>query len=186
MRIPIATILGLGLLASLPASAKTDLSLSCTTRGLTPGARVWIEVEAQYQPQDAGSFRDVGPRQLSQAKHVWSFEVPQDGVVAPTSYQFTFPAEKDDPRPDRFGSIYLKTRFRIDDPRTSARQGFGEITEVTFGLPVPPGATRLSRCLRLNDQGDRLTVETAADCLDTSFDKASRSGYRVHGKAPTR
>lgn len=186
MRTPLATILGLGLLASLPAGAKTDLSLSCTTRGLTPGARVWIEVEAQYQPQDAGSFRDAGPRRSAQAKHVWSFEVPQSGTVAPTSYQFTFPAEKDVPDPDRFGSIYLKTRFKIDDPRAAARRGFGEITEVTFGLPVPPGASWLSRCLRLHEEGDRLNVETAADCLDASFDKAGRSGHRVRMKAPAR
>lgn len=187
MRNSLAIIVALGVLASLPARGETGLTLFCTTRDLPPGSQVWIEVEPQYQPQVAagpdGGFRDSAPPQAAQTKHVWSFEVPASGVVAPASHHFNFPAGKNG---TNFGSIYLKTRFKIDDPRGTRRPGYGDVTEVTLGMPVPDGATRLTRCLRLRDEGDRLTVETAADCLDETFEKARRSGNRVRMKAPGR
>ena len=172
-----------GLLAAMPIYAEGGLTLTCTTRDLAPGAHVWIEVEAQYQQQavrPSTGFRDSALRQDAAAKHVWQFEVPASGEASPESYTYQFPAGVDWTKPDHFGSIYLKTRFRIDNPHGPRRTGYGEVTEVTFGMPIPDGTPQLSRCLRLRDEGDRLTAETAADCRDSTFEKARLGGRRVH------
>jgi hypothetical protein len=185
MRRLLATLIGFGLLASIPAYAESRLKLTCTTRNLAPGAHVWIEVEAQYQQlvaggPAAGGFRDSAPRRDANARHSWQFEVPATGEVAPASYEYQFPADVDWTNSGHFGSIYLKTRFKIDNPRGPRRPGYGEVIEASFAMPVPAGAAQLSRCLRLHDEGNRLTVETAADCRDSTFDKARQGGYRVH------
>jgi hypothetical protein len=86
----------------------------------------------------------------------------------------------------QLGSIYLKTRFRIDNPAGPGRAGYGEIQEMTFGMPVPPGVTELARCVRLRQDGDRLRVEAAKDCSDFSFAQAEQSGVRVHRSPPSR
>ncbi len=191
MRKTLVVIVGFSLLAALPAQAKNGLTLTCTTRSLAPGAHVWIEVEAQYQQQvaagpAAGGFRDTAPRKSANAKHVWQFEVPANGEVTPESYEYQFPVDVDWKGSDHFGSIQLKTRFKIDNPRGPRRPGYGEVTEASFGMPVPAGSTQLSRCLRLHDEGNRLTVETAADCRESTFDKSRRGGYRVHMKPSSR
>ncbi|HYX26580.1 MAG TPA: hypothetical protein VFC23_20670, partial [Thermoanaerobaculia bacterium] len=166
------------------------LKLTCTTRNLAPGAHVWIEVEAQYQQQvaagpSAGGFRDSASRRDAKTKHVWQFEVPASGEVVPESYEYQFPADVDWASSDHFGSIHLKTRFKIDNPRGPRRPGYGEVTEASFAMPVRAGSAQLSRCLRLHDEGDRLTVETAADCRDSTF-KARQGGYRVHMRPSSR
>ena len=56
------------------------------------------------------------------------------------SYEFTFPDDVSRAQSDHFGSIYLKTRFKIDNPQGSPRAGYGEVNEMTFGMPVPAGA----------------------------------------------
>jgi len=190
MRKALATIVGLSLLAVLPVHAAGGLKLTCTTRDLAPGSHVWIEVETQYQQQvaggpSAGGFRDSAPRQEAKTKHIWQFEVPASGEVAPESFEYEFPAV-DWTNADHFGSIQLKTRFKIDDPQGSRRIGYGEIGEVTFGMPVPAGSTQLARCLRLHDEGNRLTVETAADCRASTFKAARQGGHRVHMKPSSR
>ena len=161
-----------------------------STRDLAPGAHVWIEVETQYQQQiaggpSAGGFRDSAPRREATTKHIWQFEVPASGEVAPESFEYQFPAANWTSS-DHFGSIQLKTRFKIDDARGLRRTGYGEVGEVTFGMPVPPGSTQLSRCLRLHDEGNRLAVETAADCLDSTFNAARQGGHRVQMRLSSR
>jgi hypothetical protein len=187
----LATLVSVGILAALPAFGKGGLNLACTTRNLPPGTRVWIEVEAQYQGVVAdssagGAFRDSGTLQSANGKHVWQLQVPPIGDVAPTSYELPLPAGVDQKSSDHLGSIYLKTRFKIDSPTGSRRPGYGEIQEMTFGMPVPPAGTPLARCLRLREDGDRLRVETAKDCRDSSFAQAENSGVRVHRKPPSR
>jgi hypothetical protein len=180
----LAIIIGLVLVAATPVQAGGFLTLTCTTHDLAPGAHVWIEVEAQYQGQiaagpAAGGFKDSAPRQGATTRHTWQFEVPASGEVAPESFEYQFPAA-DWASSSHFGSIQLKTRFKIDDPQGKRRVGYGEVGEVTFGMPVPAGSTQLARCLRLRDEGDRLAVETAADCSDSTFDAARQGGHRVH------
>jgi hypothetical protein len=80
------------------------------------------------------------------------------------------------------GTILLKTRFRIDDPARPHQNGYGEIIEQTFPMPAPAGISELSRCLLVRQDGDRLTVGTAADCRESTLAKAERSGIRVHKK----
>lgn len=189
MRSTLAAIGSLTLLAAIPAPAETGLTLSCTARDLSPGARVWIEVEVQYQPLAAqspseGGFKDAGPGQAARAQHVWRFEVPANGEVTPSSYRFSIPVDRNWRGSDEFAALSLKTRFKIDDSSKAGRAGYGEVTEVTFGMPAPAGVTELSRCLRLRDDGYRLMVETAGSCLDEAFDARRRSGYRVRMKAP--
>jgi hypothetical protein len=185
VRNALATLVSIGMLVAVPALGKGGLNLTCTTRGLPPGARVWIEVEARYQgvaaePSAGGAFRDSGAAQYANGKHVWQFQVPPIGEVAPASYEFQFPDSVDQKRSDHQGSIYLQTRFRIDSPTGRQRAGYGEVQEMTFGLPVPPGATQLARCLRLREDGNRLRVETAKDCRDSSFAQPDQNGIRVH------
>jgi len=191
VRKALATMIGIGMLAAIPTFGKGGLNLTCTTSNLPPGARVWIEVEAQYQgvvaePSAGGALRDSGAPQSANAKHVWQFQVPPSGEVAPTSYELPLPAGVDQKSSDHLGSIYLKTRFKIDSPTGPQRAGYGEVQEMTFGMPVPPGKTQLARCLRLREDGDRLRVETAKDCRDSSFARAEQSGVRVHMNPPSR
>ena len=181
-------IVFLTLLAAIPALGETGLTLSCTTRDLSPDARVWVEVEVQYQalaPQapSAGGFKDSGLAQAAKFKHAWQFEIPAGGEITSGSHRFSIPVDRDRKGSDEFASLSLKVRFKIDDPSKLGRPGFGEVTEVTFGMAAPAGVTELSRCLRLRDEGTRLMVETGETCLDEAFD---RSGYRVHVKPPRR
>jgi hypothetical protein len=191
MRKTLAAIAGFGLLAALAAHAKGDLKLTCTTRDLPPGTHVWVEVEARYQQQVAGGpaeggFRDASPTREVSAKHTWQFEVPASGEVTPQAFDYPLPMGANRAKADSFGSIYLRTRFKVDDPRGSKRGGYGQETEVTFGMPSPAGATELARCLRFRDEGKRLKVETAADCQDASFEKARLGANRVHMKPSSR
>jgi hypothetical protein len=187
MKKKLPTMIGVGLLsalAAMPSLAEGQLLLTCTARDLAPGSHVWIEVEAQYQEQiaagpAAGGFVDSSPRRSADAPHIWQFDVPASGQIPTETYEYRFPPDVDWTSSGHFGSIYLKTRFKIDAPG-APRPGYGEVAEVTFGMPVPAGSTRLSRCLRLRDEGDRLRVETASDCRESTFDKARTGGTRVH------
>jgi hypothetical protein len=190
MRSLLAIIVGAALLAPLSARAET-LTITCTTRGLPPGARVWIEVQPEYHelavptPDDT-TVRDSRPPVVAEAKHAWQFEVSAGGDVTPASHDFTFPAtvvwtSSDRGRggvpPRAVPSIFLRTRFRIDTPEKPPRAGYGEVQEATLGMSIPPGATEMiTRCMRLRAEGDRLAVEIAADCSDASFAKAPGDG----------
>jgi hypothetical protein len=90
----------------------------------------------------------------------------------------SIPVDVTTTEPDRFGAIYLKTRFRIDHPEARKRTGYGEVHEVTLAMSVPPGAAQLSRCLRLREEGGDLKLEIAADCRDSSFAKSAQGGSR--------
>jgi hypothetical protein len=175
------------LLAALPMRADGGLRLTCIARSLAPGARAWMEVEAQSQRMttSAGSgFTDSAPAERSGEKHVWEFQVPANGSVAPASYGFALPAGLAAPDANHFGAIYLKTRFRLDSPDVDPRAGYGEVHEVTLGVPIPPGVSQVSRCLRLREEADRLVVEMASDCSDAAFAKAARGDQRVRVQPP--
>jgi hypothetical protein len=179
------------MLVAVPSFGKNGLNLTCATRNLPPGSQVWIEVEALYQgvvadPKAGGALRDSGAPQSATAKHVWQFRVPPSGDPVPASYELQFPASFAQKSADTLGSIYLKTRFKVDTPAGPGHAGYGEIQEMTFGMPVPPGATQLTRCLRLREDGDRLRVETAKDCRDSSFTQGEQRGVRVHMNTPSR
>jgi hypothetical protein len=187
MRKPLFVSIGLVLLLGSAAQAAV-LTLSCTTRDLAPGSHVWLEVEPVSQQETAagpsrGGFRDTAqPR--SAGKHIWRFEVSASGKSAAEPFDFQFPPDLDWAKSD-LGSIYLKTRFKIDQPGAK-RPPFGELTELTLAMPVRPGATEVARCLRFHDEGQRLMVETAADCSEAAFDKASHGGYRLRMRSNSR
>jgi hypothetical protein len=183
-----ATIVGIALLAALPAPAER-LRLTCTARGLPLGAQVWIEVEPQAHeiaaptPADTRLRESRPPVAAAEGKRAWQFEVPPSGDVAPTVQDFTFPATVAWTSPSSPGqpirAIFLKTRFRIDTPGQPLRAGYGEVQEVTLAMSVPPGASEVSRCLRLRAETDRLAVESAADCSEASFTRA-QSDEQMH------
>lgn len=190
MRTTLVAFLGLTFIAALPAHGANEIDVSCMARGLAAGAQLWVEVTAQYQsltalPPARGGFRNAAQPESASGPFVWQFTVPASGEVAPTAYRFEFPVEITSAEPDHFGAIYLKTRFRIDHPQGLKRTGYGEVHEVTFATPVPPGASQLSRCLRLREEGDRFIVETAADCRDATFAKAAH-GTSLGMKMPSR
>jgi hypothetical protein len=191
VRIGLATLLGFGLLAALPAHADNGLELTCITRGLAPGATVWMDVEAQYQrvhpsrsTANRGFHNSAQPEGASD-HYVWRLTVPANGEATPGVYRFEFPVEVTSTEPDRFGAIYLKTRFRIDESGARKRAAaYGEVHEVTLAMSVPPGAVQLSRCMRLREVGDDLKLELAADCRDSSFAKSGQGGTRLHVTLP--
>jgi hypothetical protein len=129
-----------------------------------------------------GGFRDKGALQKTTAKHEWQLEVPVSGVLSPSTYRFELPASVESASRDHFGSIVLRTRFRIDDPARRHQSGYGEVIEQSFAIPAPAGATELTRCLFLRQEGDHLRVGTAADCRDSTLDRSGRSGFRASGK----
>jgi hypothetical protein len=187
MKKALFAILSFGLLAALPSYALSGLKLTCTTEGLSPGARVWLEVEPQFQATTAGDpaqggFKDAGAPEPADGKYVWQFQVPASGERASLTHRFGFPTHVALKSGAPSGSVLLKTRFRIDDPARPHHNGYGEIIEQTFAMPAPTGVTELSRCLLLRQEGDHLTVGTAADCRDSTFAKAAKSGVRIRGK----
>ena len=173
MRRELGMFLGLSVAAVLPVSAATNLKLQCVARDLTPGAHVWVEVRPEYhQTAMAQGGQDSGVLQEAKGESVWQFDVPASGQVAPISHDFTFPVDLDRTSSDPVGFIKLKTRFKVDHPAGQDKVGYGEIYEATLAMPVSAGTAPLSRCLRLREVGDKMIVETAADCLDSSFSKS--------------
>jgi hypothetical protein len=181
-------IVGIALLAALPAAAER-MRLTCTACGLPLGAQVWIEVEPQYHeivaptPADSSLRESRPPVAAAEGKRAWQLEVPPGGAVASTVQDFTFPATVDWTSPSGPGqpirAIFLKTRFRIDTPGQPPRAGYGEAQESTLAMSVPPGASEVSRCLRLRAESGRLALESAADCSEASFTRAQSDG-RMH------
>ena len=174
MRKQLGLFLGLSLAAALPAGAATSLKLQCVARDLAPGAHVWMEVRPEYHQIATQGMQDSGVLQEAKGEPVWQFDVPATGKIAPISHDFAFPVDLDRSGSDPLGVVLLKTRFRIDHPMGQEKVGYGEVYEMTLAMPVPPGTASLSRCLRLRGVGDRMIVETAADCLDASLTKSSR------------
>src|SRR5258708_25021421 len=106
MRKLLATIVGLGLLAAVPARAER-LRLSCTVRGVPRGAQAWIEVEPEQLTDYVGSLlqllaptpADSGLKESKppvgaepESKHAWRFDIPTSGEVVPASFDFNFPS----------------------------------------------------------------------------------------------
>ena len=173
MRRQLGIVLGMTLAAALPASAATSLKLQWLARDLAPGAHVWVEVRPEYhQGAMAQGGQDSGVLQEAKGESVWQFDVPTSGQVAPISHDFTFAVDLDRKSSDPVGIIKLRTRFRVDHPTGQEKVGYGEVYEAILSMPVLPGAAPLSRCLRLREAGERMIVETAADCLDASFAKS--------------
>jgi len=170
MRKRLGFFFGVCLAAVLPASAATNLKLQCLARDLTPGAHVWVEVRPEYhQAAMAQGGQESGVLQVATGESVWQFDVPASGQVAPISHDFTFAVDLDRTSSDPVGFIKLETRFKVDHPTGQDKVGYGEVYEATLAMPVSPGTAPLARCLRLREVGDRMIVETAADCLDASF-----------------
>jgi hypothetical protein len=175
-------ITGIALLASAPVYAET-VQLSLTTRGLTPGAEVWIEVTPEYHEISLPSLDKadkVEPEQTAaplEARHAWTVVAPVSGVVAPTEFAFTFPPAVSwtslGTPPKFVPAILLKTRYRLDEPGATSP---AQIHELTLGLAVPPGLTEVSRCLRLRAQGGETIVDLADDCTDEAFARAPADG----------
>ncbi|HEV3074635.1 MAG TPA: hypothetical protein VHB47_09485 [Thermoanaerobaculia bacterium] len=175
MRKQLNVILGLGLAAVFPASATTHLKLQCVARDLTPGAHVWVEVRPQYhQAAMVQDGMESGALEEAKGESVWQFDVPASGRVAPITHDFTFAVDLDRTGTDPVGFITFKTRFKIEHPTGQDKVGYGEVYEATLAMLVMPGASPLSRCLRLREVGGKMIVETAADCLDSSFGKSPK------------
>jgi len=189
-RIALVTLVGASLLTALPSYGVSSLNLSFTTKGLTPGSRVWVEVLPEYQAEAVGKaykdgFEDLGLPQPANSKHAWRFEVPASGVVAPATHNFQFPAAVAVRSSDHFGFVYLQVRFRIDDPTRKGERGYNKLETFTFAMPAHAGVNLLSRCLRLAEKGSGgLTVGIAGDCRDATFAEEIRNAKKVPGSAP--
>lgn len=170
----LTVMLGLGLIAALPARAATGLKLEVAARDLAPGAHVWLEVRPAYHqlamhnpPPDGG--QEPSASEEAKGEFVWQFEVPASGNVSPIAHDFAFVVDLDRSTSDHLGLIRLKMRFRIDGPAGQQRTGYGETHELTLAMGVQPGTDPLARCLRLREVDGKLIAETAANCLDSSF-----------------
>lgn len=185
-QIALVILVGASLLTAVPTYPLSWLSLSCTTKGLTPGSRVLVEVQPEYQPQAVGKsykkgIQNVGAPQLATTQHAWHFVVPASGVVSPSAHLFEFPTGVAARSSDHFGSVYLKIRFKVDDPRRTGERGYGKVRTVIFGMPARAGVNLLSRCLRFRPKNRGLRVEMAEDCRDATFAAAARREKFVPG-----
>ena len=179
MRKGLLLLIGLVLLPGLPAhAAGTDLSLTCITRNLPAGARVWLQVEPEHYQTPAPTPASLGeessaPEQAS-GDSIWQFEVPASGSAPPSTHKFTFPTNLEPTSAKSVSSIRLKIRFKVDAP---GRQGaYGEVITATLGMPVLANKLPLSRCVRLREDSDKLILESAPDCSDSSFASLRRNG----------
>ena len=179
MRRALLILIGLVLLPGLSAhAAGTELSLTCITRDLPAGAQVWLQVEPEHYQTPAPAPASLGgessaPEQAS-GDSIWQFEVPASGSAPPSTHKFTFPTNLEPTSAKSVSSIRLKIRFKVDAP---GRQGaYGEVITATLGMPVLANKLPLSRCVRLREDSDKLILESAPDCSDSSFASLGRNG----------
>jgi hypothetical protein len=177
VRIGLRILIGLALLPGLPAhAAGTELNLSCVTKDLPAGAQVWLQVEPEYYQTPAPTPASLGapssaPEPASGAS-TWQFAVPAGGSAPPSTHTFTFPADLQPTSAKTIGSIRLKASFKVDAP---GQQGaYGEVIKADLGMPVLANDAPLARCLRLREEGNKLILESAPDCRDSSFGKNVR------------
>jgi hypothetical protein len=180
MRKGLMILIGLVLLSGLPAhAAGTDLSLTCITRDLPAGARVWLQVEPEHYQTPAPTPASLGEEsstpEPASGDSIWQFEVPASGSAPPSTHKFNLPTDLERTTSARsVSSIHLKIRFKVDAP---GRQGaYGEVITATFGMPVLANNLPLSRCVRLREDSDKLILESAPDCSDSSFASFRRNG----------
>ncbi len=183
MRRALRILIGLALLPSLlPAhAAGTELNLSCVTKDLPAGAKVWMQVEPEHYQAPAPTPVSLGEvsntAEPARGESIWQFEVPADGAAPPTMHRFTFPTDLQPTSANSVTSIRLKVSFKVDAP---GRQGaYGEVIQANLGMPVLANNVPLSRCLRLREDKNKLILESAPDCSDASFVSLGHSGRIV-------
>jgi len=179
MRRGLRILIGLALLPSLPAhAAGTELNLSCITKDLPAGAKVWLQVEPEHYQTPAptpASLGDVSNTpEPARGDSIWQFEVPAGGSAPPTTHKFTFPTDLQPTSANGVSSIRLKVSFKVDSP---GQQGaYGEVIQANLGMPVLANNVTLSRCLRLREDRNKLILESAPDCSDASFASLGHNG----------
>lgn len=178
MRIGLRILLGLALLPSLPAHAVgSELTLTCITKNLPAGAKVWLQVEPEHYQTSAPTPASLGEAssaaEPASGASIWQFEVPAGGSAPPSTHTVTFPTDLQPTTANSISSIRLKVSFKVDAP---GQQGaYGEVIQANLGMPVL-GNVPLSRCLRLREDGNRLILDSAPDCSDTSFANVGHNG----------
>jgi hypothetical protein len=179
MRRGLQILVGLALLPCLAAlAAGTQLNVTCITKDLPAGARVWLRVEPEpyraAMPNLASLGEASGP--AAPASGVWTrqFEVPAGGSVPASTHGFTFPTDLQPTNANSVSSIRLKVSFKVDAP--GVQGAYGEVLRSDFGMPVRAANGPLSRCLRLRGAGDKLILESAPECTEASFANAGHNG----------
>lgn len=162
----------------LAHAATTELDLTCITKDLPAGAKVWLQVEPEHYNTPAPTSASLGEAsstpEPASGDSVWRFEVSAAGSAPPSTHTFTFPADLQATRAKVVSSIRLKASFRVDAP---GQQGpYGEMMQANFGMPILNNDVPLARCLRLRADGNKLILESASDCSDASFTSHGHNG----------
>jgi hypothetical protein len=187
VRIRLWILIGFALLPGLPAhAAETELNLSCITKDLPAGAKVWLQVEPEHYQTPAptpASLGDVSNTpEPARGDSIWQFEVPAGGSAPSTTHRFTFPTDLQPTSANSVSSIRLKVSFKVDAP---GQQGaYGELIHANLAMPVLANNLPLSRCVRLREDSDKLILESAPDCSDSSFATLGRKD-RIRVTHPT-
>lgn len=182
----IRILVGLALLPCLPAhAAGSELSLSCITKDLPAGARVWLKIEPEHYQSSAPTPATLGEvaraAEPASGDSIWQFEVPAGGSAPASTHTFTFPIDLQPTRAKVVSSIRLKVSFQVDAP--GQRGPNGQVIKATLGMPVLADNSPLARCVRLRAVGDKLILESAPDCSDASFASLGNNG-RIRFRQP--
>jgi hypothetical protein len=188
VRIGFRILIGLALLPCLPAHASgTELNLTCITKDLPAGAKVWMQVEPEhYQtpvPISASLGEVPSAPEPASGTSIWQFEVPAGGSAPPSTHKLTFPADLQPTSANSVSSIRLKVSFKVNAP---GQQGaYGEVIQAQLGMPVLASNGPLSRCLRLREDGNKLILDSAPDCSDASFANLGHNGRMILVRQPS-
>jgi hypothetical protein len=179
MRTGLRILVGLAMLACIPAhGAATELNLTCTTKDLPAGAKVWLQIEPEHYrssaPTPATLGEVSGAAEPGSGESIWQFEVPAGGSAPASTHTFTFPIDLQPTRAKVVSSIRLKVSFRVDAPGQPGPNG--QVIKATLGMPVLVDNSPLARCVRLREDGDKLILESAPDCSDASFASLGHNG----------
>jgi hypothetical protein len=178
MQIGLRILIGLVLLPCPAHAAGTELNVSCVTKDLPAGAHVWLQVEPEHYNTPAPTPASLGEASSSpepaSGDSIWQFDVPGGGSAAPSTHTFTFPTDLQPTRSKVVSSIRLKTSFKVDAP--GQQDPYGEMMQANFGLPILNNNAPLARCLRLRADGNKLILESAADCSDAAFASHGHNG----------
>jgi hypothetical protein len=186
MRIGLRILVGLALLPCLDAhAAPTELNLTCITKDLPAGAKVWLQIEPEHYrssaPTPATLGEVSGAPEPASGDSIWQFEVPAGGSAPASTHTFTFPIDLQPTRAKVVSSIRLRVSFKIDAPGQPSLSG--QLIKAALGMPVLADNSRLARCVRLREEGDKLILESAPDCSDSSFASLGHNG-RIRFRQP--
>ncbi|HEV3073575.1 MAG TPA: hypothetical protein VHB47_04080 [Thermoanaerobaculia bacterium] len=174
-------LFALTLCMATPLAAESVLRMSATAL-LPPGTRVKGEVKAEFQihslhpvPKGQASGEvaaEISYRLPATKTFIWQFEVPANGRVPESLFDFEFPADLRTVPKGSIGAMMFPIHLWIQGPATPAGKPKTFQKDYTFGMHYPSagaGGQLIQRCLRVTGDVENPIVETGPDCKDETF-----------------